>query len=178
MLLFSGMNLQHFIKNPTCRGALLFACTASTCILALALIGQYGFKLYPCHLCLYQRYPYATIILLSLAGAYLTRSPRAHLYLALLCGVLFVADAGIATYHAGVEQGIFPGPSGCTNLSAGDAQTVEQMLAAIKKAPLVTCDQPMLTVLGLSMAAWNAVAASLCALATFLIIFHARKATP
>jgi disulfide bond formation protein DsbB len=169
------MNLIHFTKNPTSRALLRLAGMAAGGILAVALIGQYGFGLFPCHLCLYQRYPYLAIILLSLASYGWVKSTRLLQMLVVLVGLLFTVDAGIAAYHAGVEKGWFAGPSGCTNRSAGGEQTLEQMMAEIRNAPLVSCDQAMIEVFGLSMAAWNALAAGFCALATFFLLTRIRR---
>ncbi len=148
---------------------LIFLAAASAFMLGSALVAQYGFGLHPCELCLYQRYPYAAIVALGLAGAMLVKSPRALWALVALCGLLLLADAGLAAYHAGVESGIFPGPSACSS-TARPSETIEEMRLALMNAPLVPCNQPMLQVLGVSMAGWNAMAALLLAVATFVVI--------
>lgn len=130
----------------------------SAALLGGALAGQYGLRWYPCELCLYQRYPYAAIILLGVASFYVREAAtlRAMLW---LCVALLAVDAGIAVYHTGVEAGLWPGPSGCASDSTG-GKTLEQMRAEILGAPLVSCSQAMAYVLGLSLAAWNALLAS------------------
>lgn len=142
-------------------------------LLSVALVGQYGFDLHPCHLCLYQRYPYVAVILLGLA-AFFIRRHRLLQAMAWLAIALFALDGGIAFYHAGVELGWFPGPSGCTNDITG-SQTLEEMRRAIMEAPLVTCDQPMIQVLGLSMAAWNAIAALTITAGSFLLLIKINR---
>jgi disulfide bond formation protein DsbB len=138
-------------------------------LLVTALVSQYGFDLYPCDLCLYQRYPYALAALMG-AVAYWVSNPRYLKVMAIAVLGLFAIDAGIAFYHSGVELGWFPGPSGCSNATGGE-QTLEEMRRAIMQAPLVTCDQAMIHVLGLSMAAWNAIAAVTVTIAgVFLLI--------
>ncbi len=169
------MNIQHFLKNPSPRPLLLLAAAFSAAMLAVALIGQYGFDLFPCKLCIYQRYPYLAIVLVGLGAAWLVKSPRMLFYALLLVGALFALDAGIAFYHAGVELGWFPGPGGCTN-NPSSGQTIEEMLEEIRNAPLVSCDQAMIEVLGLSMAAWNAIAATLAAVGIFWLLARIRKA--
>ena len=129
----------------------------SAFMLGSALIGQYGFSLYPCDLCIYQRYPYAAIVAIGLAGWFFVKSRVLLLWLVALCALLLFADAGIAFYHTGVEYGWFKGPDACSN--TGGEMTIEEMRAAIMAAPLVTCDQAMAYIFGLSMAAWNAMMA-------------------
>ena len=155
------------------RIALVLCAVFSFLFLTTALISQYGFGLYPCDLCIYQRIPYAIIIPLSLAGVFLVRSWRGRYVIAVACLLLFLADAGIAGYHAGVESGIFKGPDACS--SDGSGQTLEEIRAAILNAPLVTCAQAMAYFLGLSMAAWNMIAALLTSvLLSFILLKNYR----
>ena len=143
-------------------------------MLGTALIGQYGFNLHPCHLCILQRYPYAAIIALGLFGFFAIKNSKIQKYLLLACIVLLFVDGSIAFYHAGVELGIFPGPSGCTS-SGKTGQTLEELRAEILGAPLVTCDQAMIHVLGLSMAAWNSIAAFGAGTATAFVFYKGQK---
>ncbi|NBX03926.1 MAG: disulfide bond formation protein B [Alphaproteobacteria bacterium] len=146
----------------------------SAAMLATALIGQYGFNLHPCHLCILQRYPYAAIIALGLLGFFVIKSPKIQKNILLLCIALLFVDGSIAFYHAGVEMGIFPGPSDCTS-SGKTGQTIEEIRAEIMGAPLVACDQAMIHILGLSMAAWNAIAAFGAGTASALIFYTGQK---
>ena len=139
----------------TRRSLLLATAQFSVLVLGAALVGQYGFDLYPCELCLYQRYPYVVIILVGLYGSLFARSPKLIFMLLLLVVAMFLTTSGIAFYHTGVEYGWFQGPSAC---SGGDSSnlTLEEMRAQIMNAPLVSCAQAMAYIFGLSMAAWNA----------------------
>jgi disulfide bond formation protein DsbB len=170
------MKLQTHINKMTPKCLLRLMAIASLGMLAAALVGQYGFGWHPCDLCLKQRYPYAAIAALGLLGAWFVKSPKLLFAIAWLCVLLFAVDAGIAFYHTGVEMGWFTGPSACSNTGTGE-QTLEEMRAAIMNAPLVSCDQAMAYVLGLSLAAWNVLAASLLAVfsAAMLLNFHKRK---
>jgi disulfide bond formation protein DsbB len=144
-----------FFKHYTApRRVVVVAGLLSAFYLTFALVSQYGFGLFPCELCLAQRVPYAVMLLLMLA-ALLTRKGAARMVAA--CVLLFWVDAGIAFYHTAVELRWVAGPSACT--ASTEPQTLEAMRAAIMNAALVSCDQPMVHVLGLSMAAWNGVAA-------------------
>ena len=167
------MKLYQYYKNVPAekrlRVLLYVVSLASASFLIIALIGQYGFDLHPCELCLAQRVPYAIIAIIGLIAGRKLQSLRKLRLVALACAWLFVADAGIAVYHSGVEMGYFPGPSGCTN-NGKPGQSLEEMRAAIMNAQLVPCDQPMTYVLGLSMASWNALAATGMAVITFVAL--------
>ena len=145
---------NYFIPRP-------FLLLASACALVLggAYLSQYGFGLHPCHLCLLQRYPYMAVIGLAVLGHLLhRRQPKLAIGLMLLISLTLLGEAGLAGYHAGVEWKLFPGPSGCT-VSGSLGGSAEDILAAIKNAPLVSCSEPAFTFLGLSMAGWNMLAA-------------------
>ena len=61
------------MKLPTPPVAALLLAVFSAAALAAALIGQYGFNLHPCHLCLIQRIPFAVVILFGLVGFFAKR---------------------------------------------------------------------------------------------------------
>lgn len=119
--------------------------------LAGALTSQFGFGLHPCELCLWQRYPYAAILAFGFIGATMRPAP----WLFVLCAALFLADAGIATYHAGVEWGIFEGLDGCSAGELPPNATLEDIRKQLMEAPVVSCKDAAFVFLGLSMAGWN-----------------------
>ena len=162
------MRLDHIHVWVSSKKALGLAVLFSALMLAAALVAQYGFHLHPCDLCLLQRYPYAAIIVIGMGGCFLSSAVWQRRLLWLIC-LLFLTDAGIAFYHAGVEAGWFPGPGGCSSASTG-GETLEELRRQIMNAPLVTCDQAMAHILGLSLAAWNAIAALGAALMTIIFL--------
>lgn len=168
-----AMKMQSKILCLSPRTVLLACALLSFSMLTAALVGQYGFGLYPCDLCIYQRIPYTIIVVIGVFGWFCVKNRRWQYIMAIVCAFLFLIDAGIAGYHAGVESGIFKGPTACS--SNGDVmQTLEQIRASIRNAPLVTCSQAMVHILGLSMAAWNMIAATLAFLATSFILIKNR----
>ena len=130
-------------------GSLLLA-LASGALLAGALALQYGADLAPCRLCVWQRYPHAGVVVLGLVGWFW--QPRLMLGLA---GLLLLGNVGLAGWHYGIEQGWWALPAGCA--AGADASSVEELKAMLAEAP-PACDQVSFTLLGLSLAAWNAIA--------------------
>ena len=165
------MWIQTLLAKITTRGALLLAALFSAAMLGSALVAQYGFNLHPCELCIAQRYPYALIIILGPGAAFGLQPGRLQRYALWAVALLFITDAGIAFYHSGVELGWFPAPDACSSNSV-PGQTLEEMRQAIMEAPLVHCDQAMVHIFGLSLAAWNSIAAMI---AGVLTIYLARK---
>ncbi len=157
------------------RGALALAALASATALAAAFIGQYGFELQPCVLCVYQRWPYAIVIALSAIalGAFALspqgrKSGRKLAACALLVSALaLLANSGIAAYHVGVEQHWWAGSEGCVG-TGGTAQTLEALRAQIMAAPVTRCDEVAFSLFGVSMAGYNVLFSFLLALYTGL----------
>ena len=157
------------------RTALALAAAASATALAAAFIGQYGFELQPCVLCVYQRWPYAIVIALSAIalGAFALspqgrKSGRKLAACALLVSALaLLANSGIAAYHVGVEQHWWAGSEGCVG-TGGTAQTLEALRAQIMAAPVTRCDEVAFSLFGVSMAGYNVLFSSLLALYTGL----------
>jgi disulfide bond formation protein DsbB len=65
-----------------------------------------------------------------------------------------LGSAGLAGYHAGIERGLWSGPSACAAPvpTGGDAGA---LLDRILETPVVRCDEVAWQMLGLSMAEWN-----------------------
>ncbi len=156
-------------KKPALVG--LYACAA----LLAALISQYGFGLRPCELCLVQRWPYAIIAVICALTLVLPALRRRIRIVLFLCAMLYVADAGVAVYHTGVERGIFEGLESC---SAGELPlnaSLDDIRRQLMEAPVVSCKDTMFEFLGLSMAAWNIAYALGGAVLTVLLLNHARR---
>jgi disulfide bond formation protein DsbB len=119
------------------------------------LLGAFAFQylggLAPCPLCIWQRWPHAIAVGL---GLMILAWPRRGL--ALLAGLAVLAGAGIGLYHAGIEQGWWPGPTTCTAPEPG-AVPAGELLDQILATPVVLCDQVAWSLLGISMAGWNAI---------------------
>lgn len=135
-----------------------------------ALLSQYGFGYAPCELCMFQRYPYVAVLVIA---ALLLALPRYRMLLVWLAVLAFLSTSAIALFHVGVEESWWEYASACSSLSSG--ANITELRAAILNAPLVSCNQPQLTVLGLSMAAWNVLAGVGCAV---LCILRIRKKEP
>jgi disulfide bond formation protein DsbB len=166
------MTLSSILDRLTVKSLLLACAAFSAALLGGALVGQYMFDLHPCDLCILQRYPYLAILVISVPAALWMQS-RTQKIMLLVCVVLLFTDAGVAFYHTGVEQGWFKGPDACSAGSSSGEMTLEEMRRAIMNAPLVSCSQAMGYVLGLSLAAWNAMLAT--AMGLFVLAMLRRR---
>lgn len=117
-------------------------------LLGGALISEHGFGLYPCEMCMWQRWPHAAAIILALAASFI--QPQ-RIWTA-LAAVAILVSGGIGAFHAGVEQGWWEGLTSCASaVSASDGDALD----AILNAPLIRCDEIPWSFLGISLAGWN-----------------------
>jgi disulfide bond formation protein DsbB len=131
---------------------LLIALLAAAAPLLAMATERWG-GLNPCLLCLWQRPSYWVAAMLALLALALPR--RLMLSLAALA-VLF--SGAVALVHVGVEAGWWPSPlPGCAAPQAGQARSVEDLLATLSPRPNKPCDEPAFLIPGLpvSMAAMN-----------------------
>lgn len=142
-------------------------------ILAIAVASIAGAFLFealgyaPCDLCLKERIPYyAAIPFAGLAVFFAARGPRSLLRAAFsILALIFAASAIFGAYHAGVEWGFWSGPAECTG-PLDRARSTADFLKQLQTVKVTRCDAPALRILGLSLAAWNAlISAGLAALA-------------
>ncbi len=154
----------------------LVACAA---MLAIAHAFETFGHMAPCSLCLKERQIYwaagaiaavAAACNLTSKGALAARVANVLLVLA------FLYSAAVASYHAGAEWKLWPGPASC---SGGQVTVNARDLAAfLKGAPMAmpACDKAAWVFLGLSMAGWNAVVSIVLAGASALAAAQGKQA--
>ena len=150
------------------RLARSLALAVPVALLGGALASQYFGGLHPCEMCYWQRWPHGIAIVLA-AFAYLSRpsSQRSRLFIALAALAIAVSGA-IGVMHAGVELGWWQGLTRCT---AGGAISLDELM----KVPLVRCDQVQWSLLGISMAGWNAIISLGTAASIGLLLARGRR---
>ncbi len=124
-------------------------------LLGGALAFEYIGGLYPCEMCLWQRWALVAALALALLGWALGHA-RAVLALSALA---VLVGAGIAGFHVGVEQQWWKGITECAATPIGGSTA--DILGAVLAAPIVRCDAIAWSLFGISMARWNLVFSSL-----------------
>lgn len=127
----------------------------SALVIAMALISQYAFGMQPCKLCIWQRWPYAFAIVLGGALVVLHDNRKIALALLIALCVTFLVGAGLALFHTGVEYHWWTFASDCTNEIFKPKASVDELLAALREAPTVRCDERRPFLFGMTMAFYN-----------------------
>jgi disulfide bond formation protein DsbB len=158
------------------------AAAAIAVIAAATLAGAWFFQLalglVPCPLCLEQRYAYYLAIplgaLTALAAA--RDAPRSVLLggLAILA-VAALGNAWLGGYHAGVEWGLWQGPTECSG-PVGNLGSAGDLLQRLDTVKVIRCDEVQWRFLGLSLAGYNVLISLLmAAIAAWGIVKIARR---
>jgi disulfide bond formation protein DsbB len=128
---------------------------ASGGALFAAIYSQLALGLEPCILCLYQRMPFFVAMILSVIGLAMQYNMKLVRAIIALCALLFLANAGIATYHTGVELKWWA--SAVEGCAVPDFNADPSLIEKIMTTPAASCSDiawkdPLF---GLTMANWN-----------------------
>jgi disulfide bond formation protein DsbB len=163
-------SITRLLSRPRLLGGLL--ALASAAMLAGAFYFQHVEGLQPCPLCIAQRWAHAASLALGLIAFAFARDSLAPWLLGAV-GLAFVAGAGIAGYHVGVEQHwIESSFCGSSDLLA---DTVEELKALLWETEIVRCDEIPWSLAGISMAGYNLIISIVLAVVAFMGAHRARK---
>jgi disulfide bond formation protein DsbB len=168
---------RRITARPIEAAALAIAVVGAGAILG-AWFFQYALKLAPCPLCLEQRIPYYVAIplaLIVLAAAWSKKAPRWALVGALaVIAAAMLWNAGLATYHAGIEWKWWAGPQDCS-APISNLGPAGGLLSQLQNINVVRCDEAAWRFLGLSLAGWNVlISLGLAAVALWAVLTAAR----
>ncbi|SDE21024.1 disulfide bond formation protein DsbB [Rhodospira trueperi] len=132
--------------------------TAGLGLVLGALFIEHVMGIAPCILCVYQRIPPALVAVLAGVAAVPRMPGRWARRLTALIGLVFLASAGLAGYHVGVEQHWWAGTAQCGGETAPpvDLSTnLADLRQALEAPEIVPCDAIPWSLLGISLAGYN-----------------------
>jgi disulfide bond formation protein DsbB len=153
------------VRHRLPRSLPLFVILVGVAALSAAFFAQYVGGLAPCPLCLWQRYPYGVAIVLGLVALILTERPAPGRAVLALAGLAFLASAGIAIFHVGVERHWWAGLASCSG-AIDLTLPADQLAKQLMDAPVVRCDRVAWSLFGLSIAGYNVLYAGAAGLIT------------
>lgn len=145
------------------RFAILLAAGGSAAVLAAAFAFQYLGGLAPCQLCIWQRWPHATAVVIGGLALILARGTIGRI-LPLLGSLAALTSAGIGVFHVGVEQKWWQGLASCTAGSISGISTDDLLNPDVAVGAVVRCDAIAWQMFGISMAGWNVILSALLAM--------------
>lgn len=158
------------VLDSSARAARLLALLVPAALLAGAYVAEYVFALYPCEMCWWQRWPHFAA--LGLAGlAFLAPPARVWTGLAALA---ILVSAAIGAFHAGVEYKWWQGITSCARIVPSDPGA--SPLDAIMNTPMISCDEPQWTLLGVSLAGFNFLLSAAGGLAILVLLARKQRA--
>ena len=128
-----------------------------------ALYIEYILNYEPCKLCIYQRLPYITAVLVSFIGYYYSGNDK----ILIIIIMIFAISSIISGYHFGIENNLIKEISSCTNNSL-DISNKSKLLDSLSKSMPVDCKDATFKIFGVSLAAINTI------LSILIVIFSIR----
>ena len=141
----------------------LVAAIGSGVLLGSAYFFQYVIGLAPCEMCLWQRWPHMVAIAAGLVALACYRTPRLAAMLLMVAIAGLVTTSALGLFHAGVELRWWQGPQACSG-TIPSGLSPEELRKHLFSARMVRCDQVAWSLLGISMAGWNAILSALLAI--------------
>ena len=121
--------------------------------LSIAYFIQYILGHKPCNLCLIERIPYLSAVILVALIFIVKRFEKIFSGIIL---IFFIFGAIISFYHVGIEQGFFSESLVCNLGNSGADLSKEQLLKQLENAP-ISCKEVTFRFLGLSLATINTI---------------------
>ena len=122
--------------------------------LVIAYYVQYILGHKPCNLCLIERIPYISAVILV---SFMFMIKRFEKVIAGTVMLFFIFGAVISFYHVGIEQGFFSESLVCDLGGANESLSKEDLLKQLENKTVVSCKDVTFRLLGLSLATINTV---------------------
>ena len=129
-----------------------FTLIISLTVICIVLIAEFYFNLLPCKLCIYQRFPYISVIIFSLLAVGLGFYDKQRI--ALFFALIFLVGSLIAFYHSGVEYGLWS-YGGCAKQALPG--TLEKFHSSLAHPIPKSCNEIEWTIFSLSISIYNGV---------------------
>ena len=133
---------------------------------------QYILGHQPCNLCLIERIPYISIIIvITFCLTFKKFEKNSFIFLSLI----FLFALMISFYHFGIEQGFFNESLVCDLKNSGyKILTTEELLNELKKRT-ISCKDVTFTIMGLSLATINTIVSLVLSVITFKVYLNYEK---
>ncbi len=135
--------------------------------LAIAYYIQYVLGHKPCNLCLIERIPYFSAIILIPLIFIINKFERAIVGSVML---FFIFGTVVSFYHVGIEQGLFSESLVCNLGNSNESLSKEDLLKQLENKTVISCKDVTFRFFGLSLATINTIISILFSGIMFKII--------
>jgi disulfide bond formation protein DsbB len=142
-------------------------------LLAGALLFEHVGGLKPCEMCMMQRWPHVAAVAIAAMAPLVAPMWARRGVIMSAAGAIGVSGI-VAIDHLGVERKWWEGHTACTS-SLPTGLSTSEYLDAMMKMPLIRCDTPQWTMMGLSLADMNAIASTATAIIVAWMVVRSRK---
>ena len=156
------------LKNKTTLSLILIF---SVFALIAAYFIQYILGHKPCNLCLIERLPYISSIILTLLSLILKKFEK---IIFILLALIFMSATIISFYHFGIEQGFFQESLVCNSNNEINNLNKENLLKELQKIT-TSCKDVYFRLFGLSLATINTIISFILSVIIFKIFFNYEK---
>ena len=156
------------LKNKTTLSLILIF---SVFALIAAYFIQYILGHKPCNLCLIERLPYISSIILTLLSLILKKFEK---IIFILLALIFISATIISFYHFGIEQGFFQESLVCNSNNEINNLNKEDLLKELQKRT-ISCKDVDFRLFGLSLATINTIISFILSVIIFRIFFNYEK---
>ncbi len=121
--------------------------------LATAYFAEYILHYAPCPLCVYERFPYLTLIKICLTALIIRKLSK---YTLVFIFLTLLSSCILSTYHSMVERGIVQPSSLCSSMIRfPKGLSIEHIKQMLYSQPITSCTKPAIKILGISMTEYN-----------------------
>ena len=156
------------LKNKTTLSLILIF---SVFALIAAYFIQYILGHKPCNLCLIERLPYISSIILTLLSLILKKFEK---IIFILLALIFISATIISFYHFGIEQGFFQESLVCNSNNEINNLNKEDLLKELQKRT-ISCKDVDFRLFGLSLATINTIISFILSVITFKLFLSYEK---
>ena len=132
---------------------------------------QYVLGHQPCNLCLIERVPYISVILVILLCFYFKKFEKIFL---ILISLIFFLGAMLSFYHFGIEQGFIKESLVCNLNNSDNFSSPEELLKSLKEKQ-VSCKDVTFRIYGLSLATINIAISLIMSVITLKLFLNYEK---
>ncbi len=131
----------------------LFFLSSSLIILSIVYYLEFFLGYIPCELCIYQRFPYFIIILLSISYLFI-KNKKLKKITFLFYILIFFSSLIISTYHFGIENNFWKSLTEC-KVNNENITNNEDIKNYLLNKDYVSCSDVLFKVFGISLAGYN-----------------------